>query len=236
MDISNVKCVIFDCDGTLVDSEKLCCQALVQVFASYGAEISFEETMANFQGGKIFDILQETSQRAGLSIPMDVLEPRFRQQMSQLFKQDLKPMPYALETVQQLLAKGIDVCVASNGPPSKMQESLSLTGLLPYFENRIFSAFDINSWKPEPDLLMFTAMQMGFLVDECLFVDDTKNGINAGLNAGLKTVHYQSILSDSKVQPLQTSMLVEHPQLIRISCLSELPKMFERKYLKMNTL
>ncbi|MCV5216794.1 HAD-IA family hydrolase, partial [Escherichia coli] len=52
----------------------------------------------------------------------------------------------------------------------------------------MFSAFDANSWKPEPDLIMYSAMSMGFLPSDCLYIDDTPKGVEAGLNAGIKTV------------------------------------------------
>lgn len=215
MNTSNIKCVIFDCDGTLVDSERLSCQALVNIFASYGADISFEQCMENFQGGKVFDILKETSARAGLSIPMETLEPRYREEVKQLFDDSLQPIPDAKETVEYLIKKGVSVCVASNGSRDKMQYSLSLTNMLPLFKDNIFSAFDINSWKPDPDLLLFTVMQMGFLLEECMFVDDTENGIYAGVNAGLKTVYYSPLGKE-----------VDHPQVKTIKSLSEIPKWF----------
>lgn len=216
MDASKIKCVIFDCDGTLVDSERLTCQALVDVFASYGVEISFDECMRNFQGGKMFDILQQTSERAGISIPMETLEPRYRERINQLFDLHLQPIPHAKETVQKLNDMGIAVCVASNGPQSKMQHSLALTGMLPLFENKIFSAFDINSWKPEPDLLLYAAMQMGFKLEECMFVDDTENGVYAGINAGLNTVYYSPNLPTT-VLPAEVRV---------INALNEIPEWF----------
>ncbi|TOO25609.1 HAD hydrolase-like protein, partial [Vibrio parahaemolyticus] len=55
MAITNIKCVIFDCDGTLVDSERLCCQALVNVFNLHGAELTMEECVSHFKGGKLAD-------------------------------------------------------------------------------------------------------------------------------------------------------------------------------------
>ncbi|MBD1573528.1 6-phosphogluconate phosphatase [Vibrio sp. S17_S38] len=209
---SQIKCVIFDCDGTLVDSETLCCQALVQVFASYGAEVCYDQCMANFQGGKMFDILKETSDRVGLNIPMETLEPRYREYMNNLFSENLKPIPSALETVQYLIDNNISVCVASNGSVSKMEYALSLTGMLHLFKNNIFSAFDINSWKPEPDLLMYAAMQMGFRAEECLFVDDTENGVQAGINAGIQTIHFTKLIEQT----------IDHPLVRRIEHLSEL--------------
>ncbi|OEF23486.1 6-phosphogluconate phosphatase [Vibrio rumoiensis] len=216
MNKDNIKCVIFDCDGTLVDSESLSCQALVDVFSSYGADISFDECMANFQGGKMFDILKETSNRAGLTIPMGILEPKYRQHVRQLFDKKLKPVLGALEVVEYLTQQEIAVCVASNGPTSKMEHSLALTGMLPLFKNKIFSAFDINCWKPEPDILMYAAMQMGFLIEECLFVDDTENGVWAGINANIKTIHYCP----------NHNYKIEHPLVEHIAHLSDLKQYF----------
>ncbi len=217
MDTRKIKCVIFDCDGTLVDSERLTCQALVDVFASYGADINPDEYMSNFQGGKMFDILKQTSERAGVLIPMEILEPRFRERLNQLFDEHLKPIPFAVETVQKLQELDVEVCVASNGPQSKMKHSLELTGLLPFFENKIFSAFDINSWKPEPDLLLYAAMQMGYRVEECLFVDDTETGVMAGLNAGLTTVYFS---------PQQQDKSPGLNDVYCVQCLSEIPEWF----------
>lgn len=212
MESSTIKCVIFDCDGTLVDSESLSCQALVQVFASYGADVSYDECMANFQGGKMFDILKQTSDKLGVSIPMETLEPKCRQYINQLFEKQLQPMPSAIETVESLIAQGISVCVASNGPVDKMEHSLRLINMLPMFKDNIYSAFDINSRKPAPDLLKYTAMQMGFLAEECLFIDDTETGVWAGVNANIKTLHFS---------PNQRAT-IEHPLVDHISDLSQI--------------
>ncbi len=208
---SSIKCVIFDCDGTLVDSESLCSRALVEVYAQYGVHISFDECMTHFQGGKLADILQQTNLRAGVSLPLDQLEPQYRQRMKQLFDQELKPIFGAEQVVQQLIERNISVCVASNGPISKMQHSLQLTGMLDYFKESMFSACDINSWKPDPDLLIYSAMQMGYLPDECLFVDDTLQGVQAGVNAGIKTLYF----SVNSAQQLQ------HPLVTRIERLNQ---------------
>jgi len=181
------KCVIFDCDGTLIDSEKLCCQALVNVFTAFGANLTVEECFSHFQGGKLADILSSTQDRLGLSISLDTLEPLYRSELEQLFYRHLKPMDGAQALIQHLKSNDIEYCIASNAPKARVESSLAMAGMLDDFKGKVFSAFDANSWKPEPDLIMYTAMNMGFLPNECIYVDDTLKGVEAGVRAGIQT-------------------------------------------------
>ncbi len=189
MAINNIKCVIFDCDGTLVDSERLCCQALVNVFNKFGAELSIQECVSHFRGGKLADILNDTKKLIKINVSIDVLEPEYRQEVQRLFVRHLNPMDGANRLLKFFDSQNIAYCVVSNGPQDKIEYSLKLTGLLDSFSGKVFSAFDANSWKPEPDLLLYCAMNMGYLPSECLYIDDTPKGVEAGLNAGIKTVH-----------------------------------------------
>ncbi|NMU70910.1 HAD-IA family hydrolase, partial [Vibrio parahaemolyticus] len=107
----------------------------------------------------------------------------------------------------------IEYCVASNGPKDKIEYALELTGLLDAFRGKVFSAFDANSWKPEPDLIMYSAMSMGFLPSDCLYIDDTPKGVEAGLNAGIKTIQ---LFNGEAIN------LVDDERVIRIHHLDEL--------------
>lgn len=127
--------------------------------------------------------------RLSLNVSLDELEPIYRQVLEKLFEAHLKPMDGVFEVISYLEAKGIEYCVASNGPKTKIEKTLQITGLLPYFEGKIFSAFDTNSWKPDPDLVHYSAMNMGFCLNECIYVDDTPKGLEAGIRAGVKTIH-----------------------------------------------
>ncbi|MCG9553617.1 HAD-IA family hydrolase [Vibrio sp. Isolate31] len=187
MHLEQTKCVIFDCDGTLIDSEKLCCQALVNVFGEFGAKLNLNDCYAHFQGGKLADILMDTQARLGLSISIDILEPLYRTELEALFQRHLKPMDGAIELIEFLKHQDIEFCIASNAPKHRVESSLAMTGMLDDFKGKVFSAFDANSWKPEPDLIMYTAMNMGFLPNECIYVDDTLKGIEAGVRAGIQS-------------------------------------------------
>ena len=198
------KCVIFDCDGTLVDSERLCCLALCATFKKFNATLSMDEAIKHFEGGKLADILSATKQRLAVNVSIDKLEPVYREILDALFEQKLKPMDGVFELLDYLQRHGIEYCVASNGPKVKIRRSLELTGLLPYFEDRIFSAFDTNSWKPEPDLVLYSVMTMGFRLEECIYIDDTPKGLEAGIRAGVKTVQLVGLNDKGHDQAMQT--------------------------------
>ncbi|MCK6263886.1 HAD-IA family hydrolase [Vibrio sp. ZSDE26] len=183
----DIKCVIFDCDGTLIDSERLCCQALVNVFARFNIEFPLQDALTHFEGGKLADILLAACEHVGVQISLDVLEPLYRTELKVLFERDLKSMNGSVELLNYLDNQGIEYCVVSNGPLDKIKYSLELTELASYFNGKMFSAFDANSWKPDPDLICYAAMNMGYSLSECIYVDDTVKGIEAGLSAGVKT-------------------------------------------------
>lgn len=207
--LEQIKCVIFDCEGTLIDSETLCCQALVSVFTSYGAKLTVEECLTNFTGGKLADILSSTRDRLGLQVSIDELEPLYREKLRILFQAHLTPMPGADDLLQYLKDNNIEICVVTNGPKNKLHFSLEITGLSEFFKDRMFSAFEANSWKPDPDLILYASMHMGFRPEECVYIDDTPKGVAAGVAANIKTYHFRSNtlgphVDDTDVTPVES--------------------------------
>ena len=75
-------------------------------------------------------------------------------------------------------------CVASSGPENKIRLNLELSGLLPYFENKIFSCYTIEKWKPDPAVFLWAAETMGFAPEECLIIEDSLSGVYAAKNGG----------------------------------------------------
>ncbi|WP_194437655.1 HAD-IA family hydrolase [Vibrio fluminensis] len=193
MSMKKTRCVIFDCEGTLVDSEVLCCRALSSVFESFGAELTVEQAMEHFVGGKLADILIDTRERLGLKVSIDVLEPLYRITLRNLYESELKPMNGAKALLDYLNGRNIEYCVVSNGPRDKILHALELTGLSDYFLGKVFSAFDTNSWKPEPDSILYSAMSMGYRPEECVYIDDSVKGLEAGVRAGITTFQLEGV-------------------------------------------
>ena len=79
----------------------------------------------------------------------------------------------------------IPYCVASSSLPDRIRLSLEVTGLLPRFDPHLFSATMVAKGKPEPDLFLYAARQMGFPPEACLVIEDTAPGITAAQRAGM---------------------------------------------------
>jgi HAD superfamily hydrolase (TIGR01509 family) len=105
-----------------------------------------------------------------------------RKRMERILEERLQPVEGALELVRSLT---VPFCVVSNGPPRKIELCLRVTGLLPYFKERIFSAYDVGFWKPDPRLFIHAAHTLGVSPTRCAVVEDSEPGMQAGIAAGM---------------------------------------------------
>ncbi len=176
--------VIFDLDGTLVDSEALCNQALLDLVPALTDPI--DVVVNRYRGKKLANILRDIEFRIGARLS-DNFEQLFRQRVAELFASDLKPMP---EVPEMLSALQHPFCIASSGPSEKMAHALAVTGLAPYFGERTFSAYVVGSWKPEPGLFLHAAATMGYAPKHCVVVEDSLVGLDAAAAAGMRALHY----------------------------------------------
>jgi beta-phosphoglucomutase-like phosphatase (HAD superfamily) len=83
--------------------------------------------------------------------------------------------------------------LASNAPHHKIELCLRVTGLLPHFAGRIFSAYDVQRWKPDPALFLFAAERLGVPPQRCAVVEDSLPGVQAGLAAGMQVIALQGM-------------------------------------------
>lgn len=203
-----IKYVIFDCDGTLIDSERWCIQAQVDTLKSVGVQVEYECLQNHYQGIKIHHIFDSlVSNKSLLSDGgLERLISEYRVRCNQLFIEHLTPIDGVNKVLDTLISNQIEVCIASNGPHEKMNTTLQLTGLRHYFEGRIFSAFDANKWKPDPLFIQYVMDKMQATADECLFVDDSLVGIAAGVDAGVTTLYFSHADPDS--EPAERSHLL----------------------------
>ena len=173
--------VLFDCDGVLVDSERVAVECIVEFAARYGAEFEFGEALDRFTGARMADTVRHVEERADRTLPGD-FEDRLRARMTAEFEARLKPMDGAAALVESL---DVPYCVVSNGPRAKMEVTLRVTGLLEHFAGRIVSACEVGAWKPDPALFLHAARLLGVAPERCAVVEDSGYGIAAGVAAGM---------------------------------------------------
>lgn len=212
-----ISCVFFDCDGTLVDSERLCTEAYVNTFARYGATLSLQEMFEKYKGVKLYDIIADVCAEHQLNASVEELEPAYRQEVARLFDEQLQPITGAKALLAQI---AVPMCVVSNGTVPKMQHSLGLTGMLDYFDDRLYSGYAISSWKPDPALMHYAAKQMATPIEQCILVDDSEAGAKAGIAAGMPVFYF---CADAHNKPL------DHPLVTPFDDMAQLPELWRQK-------
>ncbi len=196
-----IKCLIFDCDGTLVDSEYLCNLGLVIKLGEYEIQEDAQCLMKRYRGWKLANIIQNLEETHNQKFAEDFVHS-YRAVVSTLFKSELRPIAEVKQTLTNIT---LPKCVASSGPMNKIQEALELTGLSHFFANNLFSSYDVKLWKPDPGLFLHAAKVMGYRPEECAVIEDSSLGIDAALAANMRAIYYSyegHQHSDSRVESL----------------------------------
>jgi len=196
--ISRPELIIFDCDGVLVDSEVIFNEVLCKDLAERGLELSVEQTMELFVGGSMESVERAVRSR-GIELTDSWIENIYGKVMTRL-DAGVDPVDGIPELLAHLSKIGMPFCVASNGPIRKMNVTLGQNDLLQYFEKGLFSAYEINSWKPEPGLFLHAASQFAVEPKHCVVIEDSNNGTLAAKNAGMPCLAYAPEGSDARLE------------------------------------
>ncbi|WP_058910714.1 6-phosphogluconate phosphatase [Entomohabitans teleogrylli] len=215
--MSQPEAVFFDCDGTLVDSEVICSKAYVHMFAQSGIMLDLEEVFRRFKGVKLYEIIDTVNAEHGVNLQRDELEPLYRAEVARLFDSELVEITGAARLLETITAP---MCVVSNGPVSKMQHSLGKTGMLHYFDQRLYSGYDIQRWKPDPALMYHAASAMGVEAQRCILVDDSSAGAHSGIAAGMEVFYF---CADPHNKP------IDHPLVTTFTDLAQLPELWKAR-------
>ncbi|MFF7747918.1 HAD family hydrolase [Streptomyces sp. NPDC007971] len=192
--INPVELVIFDCDGVLVDSERIAARVQVSLGAELGWPLTQEEVVERFIGRSHAAIREQVAARLGEETAA-IWSARFEQLHREAVDADLAPvdgLPEALDAIS------LPTCVASSGSHDKMRHTLGRTGLHDRFAGRIFSASEVAHGKPAPDLFLHAARRMGVDPAACVVVEDSRPGVLAARAAGMRAFGYAGGLTPAE--------------------------------------
>ena len=170
--------MIFDCDGTLVDSEPLSGAAWRRILAPYGYELT-ERDLAACVGRSYAHTHAYLAARAGLPDAATVWAA-YSRELFALIDTELRPFPDAIEAVRELQARGVPVAVASSSVRERLDRTLAAAGLA--FAVTV-AGDEVEHGKPAPDMYLAAAEQLG--VERCVAIEDSAPGVASARAAGM---------------------------------------------------
>jgi HAD superfamily hydrolase (TIGR01509 family) len=189
--------IIFDCDGVLVDSERVANVVFAKVLEEEcGLRFSLEEMFDQFVGHSKVQCLQIIEDMTGVP-PPPALARRYQQDIDQALRESVVAIN-GIESVLQTI--DTPYCVASSGSNEKMATTLGKTGLAKYFDGNIYSTSEVTNGKPHPDIYLHAAKSSG--VDDpggCLVIEDSPVGIKGAVAAGMTVFGYAELMKADKL-------------------------------------
>lgn len=182
-----IQAVIFDMDGTLIDTEKYYRIFWPKALAEFGYHMTDEQALLMRSLGRPF-APKQLKEWFGESLDYYAVRDRRKEMMEEwLDREGIRCKPGALELIKRLKAAGITTAIATATDLQRTAKYMKLTGLEGYFD-RLISATQVAEGKPSPDIYLFACKELGLKPEECLAVEDSPNGVMSAYLAGCKVV------------------------------------------------
>jgi HAD superfamily hydrolase (TIGR01509 family) len=178
--------VTFDCDGVLVDSDRISLRVQAEWTSALGIETSYEDCVRDFLGLRMPATLRILTERLGRPVPSRWVEG-LNAAVADAFHAELGPVPGVVDALERITSP---TCIASSGSQEKMRLTLGLTGLGDRFAGRVFSADEVRLGKPAPDLFLRAASRMSAAPHRCVVVEDSPFGVVGARAAGMSVLGY----------------------------------------------
>jgi HAD superfamily hydrolase (TIGR01509 family) len=185
--------VIYDCDGTLIDTETLYAEVSLRFCHEIGlGSWTLDHYVQHLVGIPLADGFKVIEAALGRPLPGD-FEARIEAAVAERLAQELRALPGVREAVSSLSGRR---CVASSTSLEPLRHNLALTGLLDLFDPHVFSASQVALGKPAPDVFLFAAAQMDARPAGCLVLEDSVPGVQAARAAGMQVAGFTGVAHD----------------------------------------
>lgn len=181
--------IIFDCDGTLVDSERVYAKSNAAVFARYGAIAAPDELFARYTGVSLTAMVADIETRFGVTLT-PAIGDELDAAAGLLLETELEPIAGIPQLLAMLQAEGRPLAVASNSRLNGVRRSLRITGLTQFFGDRIATADQVAQPKPAPDVYLMAAGLLEAEPASCLAIEDSPTGVRAARAAGMTVIAF----------------------------------------------
>ncbi|EST19358.1 HAD family hydrolase [Streptomyces niveus] len=179
--------VVFDLDGTLVDSEPNYYEAGRRLLARHGVPDFSWEHHTRYIGISTRETLEGLRAEYGIGAPVDELLVLKDRLYLELARASTEVFPEMRKFVELLYAQGVPMAVASGSSRAAIEAVLGATGLDPYVTLYV-SAEEVPHGKPEPDVFLEAARRLGADPADCVVLEDAAPGVLAARAAGMRCV------------------------------------------------
>jgi len=184
------KCIIFDMDGVIIDSEPIHQECEKKIFRLLGINISEEEhnTMVGTTDEVMWSRINGT-----YNLPVQV--PEVIRLKKMLYLEHLKrevyirPIPYVSQLIFNLAERGYKLALASSSPKEQIEYILNKIPFGGFFQN-VVNGEDVEKGKPDPAIFLKAAFKAGVKPQECIVIEDSENGVIAAKKAGMYCIGY----------------------------------------------
>ncbi|KAA5608829.1 HAD-IA family hydrolase [Rhodovastum atsumiense] len=184
-----MRLVIFDCDGVIVDSEKVANRLVAADLTALGWAMTPTEAERLFLGMTLPDMMPLIEVRLGRSIPPD-WPGRLQDRLVAALSREARPIAGAVEALHATTALGLGWRIASNSSHEEMAAKFACLGITALVAGRLHSHRDVGRGKPAPDLFLAAAAAEGCAPAECLVIEDSLPGARAAAAAGMDCLGY----------------------------------------------
>lgn len=178
--------VIFDCDGVLLDSEIIACDADAAAYRALGADITWQEIVKRFAGVPDADADRQISDEFNLTLPTG-FRAGIKAGVEARYRSELQPVDGAAELLSAVRGRS---CIASSSAPAKLALGLVECGLYELVYPYIYSTALVARGKPAPDIFLFAAAQRGVAAERCIVLEDSPAGVTAARAAGMRCIGF----------------------------------------------
>lgn len=183
----SIQAVIFDMDGTLIDTEKYYRKCWPEAFAAFGYTMTDEQVLAIRSLGRPF-APRQFREWFGEDLDYEAVRNRRKELVAAcIARHGIETKPGAATLLQLLKQKGILTAVATATDLTRTEAYLKQVGLYEYFD-RLISATMVPEGKPSPYVYAYACEQIGVAPEHCFAVEDSPNGVLSAYRAGCKVI------------------------------------------------
>ncbi len=181
--------VVWDCDGVLVDTERLVTRLEAEWITALGWPLGQHEVVERFMGRSEPVMVAEIERQLGRRLPAGWYGD-LREASYELFRAELTAIEGVVDVLDALEAADVAMCVASSSGHDRLRLVLGLTDLTDRFRGRVHSVQDVARGKPHPDLFLHAAGRSGVDPADCVVIEDSEPGVRGGVAAGMRVLGF----------------------------------------------